>query len=462
MNRERFLVIGGVAAGMSAASRFRRNRPEAEVIVVQNGEYVSYGSCGLPYFVSGQVKNVQGLVVYDADFFRQKRDINVLKWHEAIKINPAARTVTARDLREDKEIELSYDKLAICTGASPVRPNLPGNNLGNIFVIRSAEDGARLRDFLEKERPAKAAIIGAGPVGLEMAESLSTRGIKTTLIKRPGSILKMFDDDMVTMVEEELEKKGVTLVKNASIQSFTGDDKGNVREVVLADARHEVDFVLLATGATPNSKLAEEAGFSVNANGTIAVNEMMQTSIEDVFAAGDCVGQKHLVTGKEVYFPRGTTANKQGRIAGENAAGGEATSPAIAATLVSKVFDLTIARTGLSSREAEVAGYNFAVSTIAHPDHAFTYPEPAPEDITTKLIMDRKTGKLLGAQMIGSHKNMGVAKRIDIFATALYKGMTVAEINELDLSYSPPYSPFYDNILIATEVGLKKLTRNTG
>ncbi|MCD6568451.1 MAG: FAD-dependent oxidoreductase [Dehalococcoidia bacterium] len=460
--KEIFLVIGGVAAGMSAASRFRRNKPEADVTVIQNREYVSYGSCGLPYFVSGLVKNVQGLVVYDAAFFQQKRNINVLKWHAAIKIDPSAKVVLARDLRGNKEIKLSYDKLAICTGASPTRPELPGNELKNIFAIRSAEDGIALRNFLDKEAPGKAAIIGAGPVGLEMAEALCARGIEVTMVKRPGSILKMFDDDMVAMAEEELERKGVNLVKNALIQGFAGDNKGNVRAVVLADASYEVDFVLLATGANPNSRLAQEAGLKVNANGTIAVNERMQTCTPDVFAAGDCVGQKHLMTGKEVYFPRGTTANKQGRVAGENASGGKAASPAIAATLVSKVFSLTIARTGLSSREAEAESYDFVTSTISHPDHAFTYPDPEPEDITTKLVMERKTGKLLGAQMIGSHKNMGVAKRIDVFATALYNGMTVAAVNELDLSYSPPYSPFYDNILVATEVGLKKLSRRTG
>jgi len=319
------------------------------------------------------------------------------------------------------------------------------------------EDGVVLRDFIEKEAPKKVAIIGAGPIGLEMAEAFSMRGLEVTVIKRSGSILKMFDDDMTTMVEVELQRKGVNLVKDALIQGFESDKEGRVKAVVLADRSYEADFVLLATGSKPDSRLAKEAGLRVNVKGTIAVDDRMQASNPDIFAAGDCVGQKHLVTGKEVYIPRGTTANKQGRIAGENASGGNDVFPGVLGTLVSKIFDLTVARTGLSSSEAAAEGYDFVTSTIAHPDHAFTYPNPDPEDITTKLIMDKKTGRLLGAQMIGNHERMGVAKRIDVFATALHNKMTVDEINRLDLSYSPPYSPFYDNILIAAEVGLKKL-----
>ncbi len=457
MEKESFVVIGAVAAGMSAASRFRRNKPEAEVNVVQNGEYVSYGSCGLPYFVSGLVKELKGLVVYDATFFKEKRNINILRWHEATKIDPDAKVVLARNLKGGSEVKLSYDKLAICTGAFPSKPELPGTELKNIFVIRTAEDGIILRNFVDEEAPNKVAIIGAGPIGLEMAEAFSMRGMEVTIIKRPGSILKMFDDDMTKMVEEELKVKGVNLVKNAIIQGFEADGEGKVKAVILADRRHETNFVLLATGSKPDSRLAKEAGLRVNTDGTIAVNERMQTSNPDIYAAGDCVGQKHLVTGKDVYIPRGTTANKQGRIAGENASGGSDSFDGIVGTLVSKVFDLTVARTGLSSSEAAAEGYDFTTSTISHPDHAFTYPNPEPEDITTKLIMDKKTGKLLGAQMIGKHKTMGVAKRIDVFATALQNRMTIKEINTLDLSYSPPYSPFYDNILIAAEVALKKL-----
>jgi NADPH-dependent 2,4-dienoyl-CoA reductase/sulfur reductase-like enzyme len=452
---EKFVVIGGVAAGMSAASRAKRNKPGMEVTVLERGDFVSYGSCGLPYFVSDLVKNVQGLVVYDAAFFKEKRGIHVLTRHEATRIDRRSKAVFARSLEKGEEIMMSYDKLAMCTGASSVRPELPGVNLKNVFVIRTAEDGVILKNFITETNPMMVVIIGAGLIGLEMAEALRVRGLDVAVIKRPGgNILKMFDDDMAELVEGELRQNGVDLVKNAVIQGFEGDTDGKVRLVVLEGKSYPADLVLLATGSRPNSALAREAGLEVALNGTVVVDERMQTSDPDIFAAGDCVGQKHLITGKDVYIPRGTTANKQGRVAGENASGGNAVFKGVAGTAVSKIFELTVARTGLTSAEATAEGFDFVTSTVVHPSHGHTYPNPEPEDITIKLILDRKTGKPLGAQMIGK---IGVAKRIDVFATALQSGMTVEDISRLDLSYSPPFAPFWDSILVAANMGLRKL-----
>jgi len=455
MERERFVVIGGVAAGMSAASRAKRRKPDMEVVVLERGQFVSYGSCGLPYFISDLVKDVQGLVVHDAAFFREKRGIEVLTGHEVTRIDPQSKVVFARNLEKGEEITLGYDKLAICTGASPMRPELPGVNLKNVFVLRTAEDGVALKEFIDEESPKRAAIIGAGLIGLEMAEAFRARGLEVVVIKRPGSnILKMFDDDMAKLVEEELKRNGVELAKNATVQGFEGNGKGQARLVVLDGKSYPVDFILLAMGSKPNSALAREAGLEVAANGTILVDERMQTSAPDIFAAGDCVGQRHLITGRDVYLPRGTTANKQGRIAGENAAGGNEIFSGILGTAVSKIFDLTVARTGLSSAEAIADGYEFITSTIAHPSHGHTYPNPEPQDITIKLIVEKKTGRLLGAQMIGK---IGVAKRIDIFATALYNRMTIEEISRLDLGYSPPFAPVWDPVLVAANVALGRL-----
>ena len=455
-DKKRALVIGGVAAGMSAASRIRRNKPDWEVTVLERGKFVSYGSCGLPYFVSDLVKDVQGLVVYSADYFCKNRGIDVMVRREASKIDLEGKLVFAQDLDRNQEMKLPYDKLVVCTGASPSRPNLPGIEFKNIFVIRTAEDGLALKNFITEEAPRKVAIIGAGLIGLEMAEAFKARGLEVTVIKRPGSILKMFDDDMAAKVEAELKDKKVELIKNAIIQGFEGGVDGRVRAVALADRSLEVDFVLLAMGAKPNSDLAKQAGLKVNLNGTIAVDEGMQTSNPEVFAAGDCVGQKHLITGKEVYIPRGTTANKQGRVAGENASGGNDVFQGVVGTAVSKIFDLTVARTGLSSAEATNEGYDFMTSKVVHPSHGHTYPNPPAENITVKLVVEKPTGKLLGAQMIGK---MGVAKRIDVFATALQNGMTVDDITRLDLSYSPPFAPFWDSILVAANVALRKLAR---
>jgi NADPH-dependent 2,4-dienoyl-CoA reductase/sulfur reductase-like enzyme len=454
MSKERFLVIGGVAAGMSAASRAKRRKPEMDVIVLEKGSFISYGSCGLPYFISDLVKNAKGLVVHDAAFFKKKRGIDVLTKHAVTRVDPQTKTVFARNLRQRSEVSLSYDKLAICIGAFPARPELPGVNLKNIFVIRTLEDGLAIKRFIEREAPKKVAIIGAGLIGLEMAEAFKKRGLEVTLIKRPGSILKMFDDDMAKMVEEQLKTNKVKLIKDAVIQGFVGDKQDRVRAVLVSEKSYRTDFVLLAIGSRPNSTLAREAGLKLAANGTIVVDERMHTSHPDIFAAGDCVGQRHLITGKEVYLPRGTTANKQGRIAGDNAAGGNEVFPGVLGTAVSKIFDLTVARTGLSSAEAEAAGYDFVTSTIASPSHAETYPNPEPEDITIKLIIEKGTGKLLGAQMIGK---LGVAKRIDVFATAIQAGMTIEEITRLDLCYSPPFAPVWDSVLVAANVALKKV-----
>lgn len=455
-DKKRALVIGGVAAGMSAASRIRRNKPDWEVTVLERGKFVSYGSCGLPYFVSDLVKDVQGLVVYSADFFRENRGIDVRLRHEATRIDLEGKLAFAQDLDRSQEMKLPYDKLVICTGASPSRPDFPGIELKNIFVIRTAEDGLALKNFIAEEAPRKVAIIGAGLIGLEMAEAFKTRGLEVAVIKRPGSILKMFDDDMVRLVERELEDKKVELIKNALIQGFEGDSDDRVRSVALADRSLEVDFVLLAAGAKPSSDLAKQAGLKVNLNGTIAVDERMQTNNSEVFAAGDCVGQRHLITRKEVYIPRGTTANKQGRVAGENASGGNDVFEGVVGTAVSKIFDLTVARTGLSSAEATKEGYDFITSKVAHPSHGHTYPNPPAEDITIKLMVEKPTGKLLGAQMMGK---MGVAKRIDVFATALQNSMAVDDITRLDLSYSPPFAPVWDSILVAANVALRKLAR---
>lgn len=453
--RQKLVVIGGVAAGMSAASRAKRNRPNSDVTVLERGSFVSYGSCGLPYFVADLLKDVRGLVVHDADFFRQERGIEVLTRHAVSQIDRVNKTIHVQYLETGETKRLNYDKLIICTGASAVRPNLPGVNLDNVFVIRTAEDGVVLKDFISEAQTKAAVIVGAGLIALEMAEALKARGLEVTVIKRSGSnILKMFDDDMAAIVEEELRRKGVNLIKDAVVQGFEGAGGGKAGAVVLEHGTCPADLILLAAGSRPNSALAIEVGLEVATNGTIIVDDRMQTSDPDIFAAGDCVGQKHLVTGKDVYMPRGTTANKQGRIAGENASGGNDVFKGIVGTAVSKIFDLTVGRTGLSSAEAAAEGYDFVTSRVSHPSHADTYPNPEPEDITIKLIMDKKTERLLGAQMIGK---IGIAKRIDVYATALQSRMTVEEISRLDLSYSPPFAPVWDSVLVAANVGLRKL-----
>jgi NADPH-dependent 2,4-dienoyl-CoA reductase/sulfur reductase-like enzyme len=454
MIKANLVVIGAQAAGMSAASRAKRKKPEMDILVLEKGDHVSYGACGLPYFVADLVKEMEGLVVHSALFFKEKRGIPILTRHECIAIHPVEKTVVARSLDSGEEVTIQYDGLVIGTGNEPTWPEaLSGRELQGAFTLKTIEDGMKIKSYIEELTPKSAVIIGAGIIGLEMAEALSVRGMAVTILKRPGSILRMLDDAMTLLVEEELAKHGVVLIKNAEITSINGEN-GVVKSVTSNQTEYPADLVLVAAGATPRSALAQASGLAIGSFGEIVVDDRMMTSDPFIYACGDCVGQIHRVSGQPVYQPRGTTANKQGRIAGENAAGGDDRFPGILGTAVCKIFDLEVACTGLNETTAKHAGFDAAVSDISHPSHAHTYPHPHPEPIHIRLVLEKGSGRLLGAQMVGK---IGVAKRIDVFATAIYNEMTVQEIGNLDLSYSPPFAPVWDAVLVAANAAVKKI-----
>jgi NADPH-dependent 2,4-dienoyl-CoA reductase/sulfur reductase-like enzyme len=448
---ERLVVIGGVAAGMSAASRARRLNPKIEIMVFEKSGFVSYGSCGLPYFVSDVIKAPENLVVYDAKFFKEKRNIDVYLHHEVLKIFPAKRSVLVKDLEKDKEFEVGYDKLVIATGARAVKPNIKGIDLNGIFTIRFLEDGIAIKNFIRENSPKKALIIGAGYIGMEMAEALVSLGIDVTIVEVMPNILGSMDDEINEVVEAELQKNGVKLLKSTSVVEFVGD--GFVRKAILNNGSSlDVDLVIVGAGIKPNSEIARDAGIEIGRSGAIAVNQRMETNIPGVFAAGDCAEAFHLVLGRPVYIPLGTTANKQGKVAGENAVGGNAIFKGIVGTAVFKVFELEVARTGISEKQAKEEGIDYVSTVIEHSSRAHYYPGGS--KIRVKLIAERKTGRLLGAEMVGRD---GVAKRIDVFATALHARMSIDEIAGLDLSYAPPFAPVWDPILIAANDIEKKL-----
>jgi NADPH-dependent 2,4-dienoyl-CoA reductase/sulfur reductase-like enzyme len=448
---ERLVVIGGVAAGMSAASRARRLNPKIEIMVFEKSGFVSYGSCGLPYFVSDVIKAPENLVVYDAKFFKEKRNIDVYLHHEVLKIFPAKRSVLVKDLEKDKEFEVGYDKLVIATGARAVKPNIKGIDLNGIFTIRFLEDGIAIKNFIRENSPKKALIIGAGYIGMEMAEALVSLGIDVTIVEVMPNILGSMDDEINEVVEAELQKNGVKLLKSTSVVEFVGD--GFVRKAILNNGSSlDVDLVIVGAGIKPNSEIARDAGIEIGRSGAIAVNQRMETNIPGVFAAGDCAEAFHLVLGRPVYIPLGTTANKQGKVAGENAVGGNAIFKGIVGTAVFKVFELEVARTGISEKQAKEEGIDYVSTVIEHSSRAHYYPGGS--KIRVKLIAERKTGRLLGAEMVGRD---GVAKRIDVFATALHARMSIGEIAGLDLSYAPPFAPVWDPILIAANDIEKKL-----
>ncbi len=461
MPRERLVVIGGVAAGMSAASRARKLDPQMEIIVLEKGRHVSVGTCGLPYYLSGEVSDWKELIAYDAAFFRDKRGIDVRLEHEVTAIEPGRKTVHVRVSAAANEISLHYDKLVIATGGAPAE-TLPGADVANVFTCNDLPGTIRLREFIERERPQRAVIIGSGYIGLEVADAFVQRGLTVTIIERSDTLLDGIEPEIAGLVEAELLEHGVELIKGSAAneiecahgRSFASPRMTGKCAVAVqhgANGRHEADLVLLATGIVPRVALAECAGVQLGPTGAIAVDERMLTSTASIYAAGDCTEVRNLVTGKPSYFPLGTTANKQGRVAGENAGGGNATFPGVVGTLVTKVFSLEVAKTGLSVQQARVSGFQPDSVTLTGTSRArYFHGKP----LMLKLIWDRASGRVLGCQMAGQE---GVAKRIDVVALALQARMTVEDLLYSDLSYAPPFAPVWEPLLIAAHEAQKKL-----
>lgn len=473
MKRERLVVIGGVAAGMSAASSYKRFKPEAEAIVLEKDFFISYGACSLPYYISDEVKDFNQLISLTPGVAEAERDITVLTRHEAKTIDIKNKELSAQNLDNGEELRITYDKLIIATGGLPVKPPLPGMDLKNVFTMRTLVDGIEIKRFIDEwnafqvcvgspeciylnrfnveKRPMKAVIVGGGYIGMEMCESLRKRGLEVTVIEKMDRVLGNMHNEITDIVEEKIKSKGVILHKETSVEGMKGDH-GVVQRVLTDRGEVEADMVLLAIGVRPNSVLAKDASIELGVNGAIKVDEYLRTNIADIYAAGDCAETLHMVTGKKVYIPLGTTANKQGRIAGENAAGMQNVFEGVVGTAVTKVFDLEVARTGLSPLEAGKEGYNYLVSTIKGQTRSSAYPSGKP--IHVSYVVDRDTGRLLGAQMVGEE---GVAHRIDTLAACLYGKMHIEDVARLDLGYAPPFATVWDPILVAANVALKRL-----
>lgn len=447
----RLMVIGGVAAGMSAAARAKRVNPDLEVIVLERDPHVSYGACGLPYLVGGVVPDYRQLIVYTPEYFREQRAIDVRTDTEAIEVRLAERAVIARERQSGQVSKISYDRLVISTGAAPIRPSLPGIDAKNIFVLRSLTDGLSIQRAITEDRLRRAVIVGAGYVGLEMAEALTARGIHVTVIEAFDHVLGNTEPEISRLVEDELTANGARLMKTTKATAFESDSHGRVRQVI-SDGGERVDaeIVLIGIGIRPNVELARDAGVRLGSTGAIAVDERQETSVMGVYAAGDCCEARHVVTGRPAWIPLGPAANKQGKVAGDNAAGRRASFVGVAGTAVVKVFGLEVARTGLSLAEATKAGFKAKASLVTARSRAGYYPGSEP--LTIKIIFDGETHRLLGAQMAGRD---GAAKRIDVFATALHARMTLDDMAQLDLSYAPPFAPVWDPVLIAVNEAMK-------
>ena len=450
--RERLVVIGGDAAGMSAASQARRLRDagELEIVAFERGHFTSYSACGIPYWVGGDVAGPEQLIARTAEEHRA-RDIDLRLRTEVTEIDVAGRRVRARDLDSGDESWTSYDKLVIATGARPIRPDMPGVDAPGVHGVQTLDDGQALLDTLASTGGRRAVVVGAGYIGVEMAEALINRGYEVTVVNRGSEPMSTLDPDMGRLVHEAMEGLGLTMVDDAEVtQILTGDD-GHVRAVATEDAEYPADVVVLGIGVRPETTLARAAGLPLGEHGGLLTDRAMRVrGHTDVYAGGDCVEVLDLVSGQERHVPLGTHANKHGQVIGTNVGGGYATFPGVVGTAVSKVCDLEIARTGLREKDARRVGLRFEAVTIESTSRAGYYPDAAP--MTVKMLAELGTGRLLGVQIVGRE---GAGKRVDIAAVALTAGMTVEQMTSLDLGYAPPFSPVWDPVLVAARKASK-------
>ena len=431
----RILVIGAVAAGTSAAAKARRNNDDAEIVIYERDNDISYSGCGLPYYIGGEIEDIGELTPRDSKFFKKKYNVDVLTGHEVLNINPNTKELTVKNLNTREIFMDKYDKLILGTGATPFMPNIKGIKNENVFFLRNVQSARNIRNFIEDNKPKYAVIAGTGFIGFEMLENLMDTGVNVTIVEKQGKITPNLDEDMATFLEKALIKKNIKIIKNAGIIEVLEN------KVLLEDGTEiESNMVIMATGVKPNVDLAKEAGVEIGITGAIKVDTSMKTNIADIYACGDCIETFSSITGKPVYRPLGSTANKTGRIAGDVVTGGKLRYRGNLSTGIFKLFDLTIGSTGLSEKEALEEGYEIVMCHNIKPDKPSYFKG---KEMVIKAIADKKTEKILGVQIVGYE---GVDKRLDVFVTLITYGAKVDELFHLDLAYAPPFSTTKDPV----------------
>lgn len=447
----RIAVIGGVAAGTSAAAKARRTDKDAEIVIFEKGTDISYGGCGLPYYISDVIKKREDLIAFTAEEFEEKYGVEVKIKHEVTDIDAEAKKLTYKNLENSEEKSYKFDKLVIATGATPIKPPFKGVDLENVFTLRNVNNGDAIKTAVHSEEVKDAVIIGAGLIGLEMAESFSEAGLNVKVIELMPQVLPPFSEDMAGLVEKELKENGVEVILDDGVDYFKGNEK--LQSVVTQSGREfKADIALLSIGVKANTKLAEKAGIEIGETGAIQVNKKMETNLKDIYAAGDCAESVNILTGEPAWVPLGSTANKMGRVAGENAAGGSYEHNGIIKTGINKLFNLAAARTGLSEEEAKDNGFDVFSTKIKARNHAGYYPGAEP--IHLKGVFAKEDGRLLGAEVVGGE---GSDKRIDVLVTAVQGTMTASDLFQLDLAYAPPYSGAKDAVAILGMVAEKQV-----
>ena len=429
------IIIGGVAGGATAAARLRRLDEKAEIIILERGEYVSFANCGLPYYIGGVITDRADLTLQTSQSFKARFHIDVRVLNEAVKINPDAKTVTVKNLRTGETYEETYDNLILSMGAEPIRPNIEGADGSNVFTLRNIPDTLKIKNYIDTAKPRSAVVIGGGYIGVEMAENLVEAGLKVAIVELADHLIAPLDFDMAADVHRYIKSKGIYLHLNNGVKAIDGNT------VILQNGKITADMIIMSVGVRPETAIAKDCGIGLNPRGSIIVNNKMQTNIPDIYAVGDAVEVEDFITKKPAFIPLAGPANKQGRIAADNIAGNESVYTGTQGSAVLKLFDMTVATTGLNEKSAGLAGIDYDKTYTYSASHATYYPGAA--QMSIKALWDKKTLKIIGAQIVGFD---GVDKRMDVLATAIRFGAKITDLTTLELCYAPPFGSAKDPV----------------
>ncbi len=434
----RTVIIGGVAGGASAAARLRRLREQDEIIILERGDYISFANCGLPYFIGGEIKDERMLTLQTPQSFKARFNIDVRVRNEAIAIKPDKHIVIVRNIDNNKEYDLSYDKLILSPGAEPIKPSIEGADLPHVFTLRNIPDTMRIKNYIDKSKPKKAVVVGGGYIGVEMAENLANAGLEVSILELADHLIAPLDADMTADVHRYLRDKGIKMYLGNGVTKIAE------HEVFLQNGSISVDMVILSVGVRPETSLARECGINLNQRGSIIVNKQMQTNFPDIYAVGDAIQVDDFVTGEPSFIPLAGPANKQGRIAADNIVGILSEYKGTQGSAILKLFDMTVATTGLNESRAKTIGINYDKTYTYSASHASYYP--GAQNMSVKILWDKETFKLIGAQIVGFD---GVDKRMDVLSTAIRFGAKVTDLAELELCYAPPFGSAKDPVNMA-------------
>lgn len=429
------IIIGGVAGGATAAARLRRLDEKAEIIVLERGEYVSFANCGLPYYIGGVIADREDLTLQTPQSFKVRFNIDVRVLNEAVKVSPNTKTVTVKNLRTGETYEEPYDNLILSMGAEPIRPNIEGADGSNVFTLRNIPDTLKIKNYINTAKPRSAVVIGGGYIGVEMAENLAQAGIKVGIVELADHLIAPLDFDMAADVHRYIKSKGIYLYLNNGVKAISGNT------VILQNGEITADMIIMSVGVRPETAIAKDAGIELNPRGSIVVNNKMQTNIPDIYAVGDAVEVEDFITKKPAFIPLAGPANKQGRIAADNIAGYESVYTGTQGSAVLKLFDMTVATTGLNEKTATATGIDYDKTYTYSASHATYYPGAA--QMSIKALWDKKTLKIIGAQIVGFD---GVDKRMDVLATAIRFGAKITDLTTLELCYAPPFGSAKDPV----------------